>query len=314
MRAMTRILTIAHRGGAGLWPENTMAAFERALAMGCEGIELDCHLTREGTLVVYHDEALNGDITRGPDGRWLAGTGPLIKALTFEELQGFDVGRARPGSPYDAAHPHLTPVDGERIPSLRSVIRLAKQASATARLWIELKTALMAPELSSTPQQMADAVLDLLIAEDFLERAVLIAFDWTGLIHAKRREMRVETRFTTLPQSWFGPPPIPPGHWPPPPKALESLRRAAAEGAPWEGGFHPKDHGGLLPAIAAAGANGWFPFHPDLQPESAAEARRLRLSLAAWTVDEPEDMRRLAALGVDAICTDRPDLLAALAL
>ncbi|MCF8470803.1 MAG: glycerophosphodiester phosphodiesterase, partial [Parvibaculum sp.] len=47
---MTKPLQVAHRGGAGLWPENTMAAFTHALEAGVDGIELDVHLTRDGKL------------------------------------------------------------------------------------------------------------------------------------------------------------------------------------------------------------------------------------------------------------------------
>ncbi|HCX66954.1 MAG TPA: hypothetical protein DHK64_05290, partial [Rhodobiaceae bacterium] len=49
---MKKPLHVAHRGGAGLWPENTMVAFERAIAAGADGIELDVHLSRDGLLVV----------------------------------------------------------------------------------------------------------------------------------------------------------------------------------------------------------------------------------------------------------------------
>jgi glycerophosphoryl diester phosphodiesterase len=57
------------------------------------------------------------------------------------------------------------------------------------------------------------------------------------------------------------------------------------------------------------GATGWFPHFSQLTAEAAALARSYDLKLAAWTVDEPDEMQRLTALGVEAICTDRPDVL-----
>src|ERR1041384_7066376 len=54
-----RPLVIAHRGGAGLWPENTLYAFERAAAMGVDVIETDVRATSDGELVVFHDENVN---------------------------------------------------------------------------------------------------------------------------------------------------------------------------------------------------------------------------------------------------------------
>ena len=50
----------AHRGGAGLWPENTLEAFGRALALGVTTLELDVHLTAEDDVVVHHDPTVHG--------------------------------------------------------------------------------------------------------------------------------------------------------------------------------------------------------------------------------------------------------------
>jgi glycerophosphoryl diester phosphodiesterase len=334
---MKRVLNIAHRGGAGLWPENTMAALERALAMGCDGMELDVHLSKDGKLVVFHDEALKPEIVRRPDGRWLDATGPLIKDQRYEELRQFDVGRLKPGTKYAERHPDQQPIDGERIPLLEDVIRLTKQRSADAKLWIELKTALLWPERSSTPHQLAEAVIGLLREEDFIDRAVLVAFDWNGLIHAKRLAPEIETRFTTLAQSWFRldldglswikdsqqqristveitvanarwlPPPR--DHGAPPPPILDQMRRLVLERkAPWEAG-HSSFLRPIAKAVREAGGNGWFPFYRDVDPQTAASALELGLTLAAWTVDDPDEMRRLIDLGCDALCTDRPDRL-----
>lgn len=303
------IANIAHRGGAGLWPENTLGAFSRALALGCAGMELDVHLTRDGTVVVFHDEALKPDLVRDATGAWLEPPTPLIKDLTLADLARFDVGRAAPGSPTARRHPEQLPLPGERIPTLAEVVRLTREFSPGAKLWIEIKTALLEPQRGADPRALADAVLDVLAAEGFAARAVLIGFDWRALVHAKAQVPGIETRFTTLPQSWFANAPPPAEHGPPPGPALAALRAAAATGAPWQAGFHPQDHGGLLEAIKAAGGSGWFPYHADLTPETAARARALGLSLAAWTVDDPDEMARLIALGVDAICTDRPDRL-----
>ena len=120
-------LHVAHRGGAGLWPENTMAAFTRAIAAGADGIELDIHLTRDGKLVVHHDESLKPSIARGPDGAWLRRPTPLLKELTHDEMRAYDIGRLRPGARYAARYPDQVPADGERIPLLADVYALVKE-------------------------------------------------------------------------------------------------------------------------------------------------------------------------------------------
>ncbi|MDP3613111.1 MAG: glycerophosphodiester phosphodiesterase family protein, partial [Rubrivivax sp.] len=64
-----------HRGARGLAPENTLPSFQKALDLGVDTLECDLAITRDGVVVVYHDQWLNPDITRGPDGQWLQGRG-----------------------------------------------------------------------------------------------------------------------------------------------------------------------------------------------------------------------------------------------
>ena len=66
---------MAHRGYSGKYPENTMLAFQKAVEVGCDGIELDVQLTRDGVLVIIHDERID---------RTTDGTGS-VKDYTYEE-------------------------------------------------------------------------------------------------------------------------------------------------------------------------------------------------------------------------------------
>jgi glycerophosphoryl diester phosphodiesterase len=75
-------LVFAHRGGCALGPENTIAAFDRGLAAGADGLELDVHLSADGEVVVCHDAMLD---------RTTAASGPLA-ALTAAELARIDAG------------------------------------------------------------------------------------------------------------------------------------------------------------------------------------------------------------------------------
>jgi len=77
-----RPLVMAHRGGAGLWPENTMHAFAEALALGVDVLEMDLHGTADGALVIIHDSTLD---------RTTNGTG-AVGALTLAELKKLDAG------------------------------------------------------------------------------------------------------------------------------------------------------------------------------------------------------------------------------
>ena len=145
-------MNIAHRGGAQLMPENTLAAFADALARGCDGVELDVQLSRDDVAVVHHDWRLMKDVARR-DGAWLTEPGPRIKDLTLAELRQFDVGTVRPGSDYALSHALLKPVNAP-VPTLEEVVALAKGAGRRFVLFVELKCS--ASEDSADPQTLAD--------------------------------------------------------------------------------------------------------------------------------------------------------------
>ena len=110
-------MLIAHRGGSLEAPENTMAAFRHAISLGMRSVELDVQLSRDGELVVIHDETLD---------RTTDGTGAVIEH-TFEELRGLDAG-VKFGPQFA----------GERIPTLREVLDLC--VSEGVGVAIELKS------------------------------------------------------------------------------------------------------------------------------------------------------------------------------
>ncbi|MDE2135630.1 MAG: glycerophosphodiester phosphodiesterase [Alphaproteobacteria bacterium] len=302
---------IAHRGGAQLRPENTLAAFACAVAKGCDGAELDVQLSRDGEVVVFHDYRLKPDICRD-EGRWLSPPTPRLKDLSLAELRRYDVGRADPQSAYARAHPGVAWQDGECIPTLDEVVAVAKTAPAPFRLFVELKTCFSDRDASALPEDLAERAVAVLTAHGYLDRTIFVGFDWPGLLHAKKIAPSAQCWFTTLPQSWFRDGVPPPEDDPPSEAALQMLRYWAREGiSPWAGGFDAVKHGGsIVAAIRAAGGDGWFPARTDIDAQTVAEARGLGLKVGAWTVNDPAEMRALATRGLDAICTDRPDLLA----
>lgn len=261
---------IAHRGGAGLAPENTLAAFRDAVARGADGAELDVQLSRDGQVVVHHDWRLMAHVARR-DGAWLAQPGPRIKDMTLAQLRGFDIGRAEPGSDYARSHPDVRWVDGEHAPLLSEVIAVVKN-STNFHLLVELKCD--GSDDSADPVALADAALAVVCGADFLPRAIFVGFDWRALARVKQAAPEARCWFTTDQLAKLGSPPLPP----------------------------------LLETIRNMGGEGWFPHFHDATAQNLAAARALGLKLAAWTVNDPADMRRLESL--DAICTDRPDLLA----
>jgi glycerophosphoryl diester phosphodiesterase len=77
-----RVLVMAHQGGKGLWPDNTLYAFERAVDLGVDVLEMDIHSSADDVLVVMHDDTVDNTTN---------GSGP-IRHLTLAELQSLDAG------------------------------------------------------------------------------------------------------------------------------------------------------------------------------------------------------------------------------
>lgn len=113
---MCSLLAIAHRGASGYAPENTLAAFRRAVAQGVTFIETDLHLTRDAHFVAVHDESVE---------RTTNGQGS-VHQMTLAELRRLDAGSW-----------FASEFTGERIPTLEEVLEFAKKHDVV--FYLELK-------------------------------------------------------------------------------------------------------------------------------------------------------------------------------
>lgn len=153
---MTRPLVIAHRGHSIAYPEQTLAAFNAAVELGADMIEADVHLTRDGQLVLCHDDLVD---------RTTNGTG-RVADHTFDELRALDA-----GSWFDERYAD------ERVPSLDELYELAIDAGIA--LCLEIKGA-----TSALRTEAAHAVAAAIAARDRLDRDVLASFDHAALAAA----------------------------------------------------------------------------------------------------------------------------------
>jgi glycerophosphoryl diester phosphodiesterase len=286
-----------HRGARGLWPENTLAGFARAMELGVSALELDCAVTRDGVVVVSHDPELNPDCTRDARGLFLATAGPPIFTLTYAQLQSYDVGRLRPGGAYAARFPHQQPVDGERIPRLADVLTLVRtRGRARVRVAIEVKTFPEQPELTPAPEPFVQALRLDVERTGTAALVAILAFDWRVLSAAQRLMPQVATAALSEQQ---------PGE--------DTVRIGSPHPSPWLGGLDPEHFGGsIVRLVNATGAGSWGPDYLDLDALLVEQAHALGLRVVPWTVNEPADMERLLAFNVDGMITDRPDVLRAL--
>jgi glycerophosphoryl diester phosphodiesterase len=283
-----------HRGTRGLAPENTLAAFRKALSIGVTTIETDMDVTKDDVVVISHNPFLSPDLVRGPDGQWLAAKGPPIRTLTLAELSRYDIGRLNPQSAYARQFPDQQPADGERFPQLSELFALGKASGKPVRFNIETKITPESGADTPDPATFSRLVVAAVKAADVANRVTVQSFDWRTLLEVKRLAPEIETSCLTIQA-----------------RGMDTVKAAPDGGpSPWHAGLALSDHGGSLPALVkAAGCGVWSMFWRNLTAKDVADAHALGLKVLPWTVDERSDMRRLIDLGVDGIITDYPDRL-----
>ena len=199
---MTTPTIIAHRGASGLAPENTLAAFRKAIALDADGIEFDLHLTADGAVVVHHDFRMSRYWAR-QNGEWLADVGPALRDMTLDELRAYDIGRLAPGSDYAARYPDYSPEDGAVAPTFDEVLDLVNaSAPPDFQLWVELKLAPADQEPTSDPNALAEDAVVALEASGLAARATGVR---TGYLSAERPWMNNLQADQPDPSPWTAP-------------------------------------------------------------------------------------------------------------
>lgn len=273
-----------HRGTRGNEPENTLAAFERALRIGVTTLEMDAAITADGVVVVSHDPALNPAITRDAQGRWLPAPGPLIKSLSLAELKAYDVGRIDPASPYGRQFPSQQARDGERLPTLAAVFARVKALGADeVRFDIETKVFPTRPQDTLAPEDFVPRLLAVIREAGMTGRVMIQSFDWRTLKLVQKLEPGMQTMYLTG-RNFDG----------------------QADGT-WTAGLLRKDFASAAHMVKAAGGTIWAPAFQALTLEALKGAQQLGLKVIPWTVNEPADAQRLIEWGVDGLISDYPD-------
>ena len=147
------MIVLAHRGYSGNYPENTVLAFEKAMEFGADGVELDVHLTKDGKMVICHDESLYRTYGKRAN----------IKETIFEELRNYDS-------------------MGQKMPTLEEVFQILPASSI---INIELKT-----NVVSYPF-LVEKVLEL-VNKNHPERVWISSFNHSTLVHVRELDKNVK--------------------------------------------------------------------------------------------------------------------------
>ncbi len=160
---------VAHRGGAALAPENTLAAFRNALNFPIDAIELDVHMSRDGQAIVFHDYTVD---------KRTNGNGNILD-LDFAYLRSLNAAAHFPGG-----WPQP-----EQLPTLREVLDLAR---GRVQVYIEIKQSKRDDVYGSYPH-IAEAVIADVRAADMLDHVLIMSFDWSVLPQIKELEPGAQT-------------------------------------------------------------------------------------------------------------------------
>ena len=179
--AAPRIQVHGHRGARALRPENSLPAFEYAMAQGVDVLEMDLAVTKDDVLVVSHDSQMNPAFCEGP-----AGSETLIRKMTLAELRRWDC-----GAKANREFPKQQAVPGTRVPTLQEVFDLVKNKGSRVAFNIETKISPAKPELTPTPERFVELVLEIVRKNKLTSRVILQSFDFRTLHAMKKLEPKM---------------------------------------------------------------------------------------------------------------------------
>lgn len=270
---------IAHRGASAYRPENTLSAFQLAADQQADWFELDCTLARDYAVVVIHDDTLD---------RTTPGEGP-VKDFTLPELSQFEA-----GSWFSAEY------EGEPLPTLDQALTLAKKEKIG--VYCEIKNshdddALMAEILERTKDDAVrtPAVDGLMMAmiEHSLTRNLPLTRNCIREIRERHMEQAVVIQsFSPIVCAI----------------ALIEAPEIRTELLAAKDEDEPERWDQYLRWTALLNVPGFNTNNSSLTQELLDQMHKEGRTVAVWTVDNPEDMKRLAEWGVDSIITNKPDV------
>lgn len=264
-----------HRGCRGLMPENTIPAFLKALELGVTTLELDVVISSDGQVVVSHEPYFNADFSIDPTGRPVPKSAQKslnLYRMPYAEIRQYDTGsNGNPRFPEQQRLKTHKPLLSEVIEAVEAFQAAHQQAPCAYN--IEIKSEPAEYDRSQPqPAAFCDRVLAVLQPRLVASRIIIQSFDFAVLQHWKQaadagRYPRV--RLAALVENLHGVE-----------KNLAQL------------GFRPDIYS---------------PYYRLLRKATITRLHEQHIQVVPWTVNNPADMVRLKAWGVDGLITDYPD-------
>lgn len=260
----------AHRGGAGLMPENTIPAMQHALDLGVNTLEFDLHLSQDGQVVVSHDSYFHPRYSTRPDGTLVQEEDPkeYLYTMPYDSIARYDVGQRFverwPGQEKMAVG---KPLASDLIDFAEGYAKKPVNYNIEIKSWPGEGEGTLWPEY----HVFCDTCVPLLLSKNLGERLIVQCFDTRALnyMHAKWPELTL----SYLTEDYDG-------------GDIETLLQNLDFIPQW-----------------------WSPESSVVTPENVAWCHAHGIGVVPWTVDDPAEMRRLVDCGVEAIISNYPDIL-----
>ena len=262
----------AHRGGAGLMRENTIEAMKHCLDMGVNTLEMDFVLSGDGKVVVSHESYFHHRYTTRPDGSLVQKADPkeYLYKMTYDQIAKYDVGvRANDTYPDKACVPAVKPLAEDLITFVENYTK--ENGLSPVRYNIEIKSSQADGQSINWANydKLADAIMRLLVKFHLDDRLVVQCFDARTLNY-------IQPKYPEINFSYL----------------ISNKTDLDFDGYMALLKFTPK----------------WLsPHHSLVNEELIAKCREKGMKIVPWTVDKPEDIKRMIDLKVDAIISNYPD-------
>ncbi|SDD75488.1 glycerophosphodiester phosphodiesterase family protein [Niabella drilacis] len=262
----------AHRGGKGLMPENTIPAMLHAIDMGVTTLEMDMQVTRDGQIVVSHDATFNYGFTTTPAGDTLtpeASKKRILYTMTYDSIKKYDVGKK-----FYAAVPRQQKMAVVK-PLLKDLLKAteayAKKKGVKIQYNIEIKSNPKGEGVYCPPvAEFTDLAMKTILPFKIGKRMIIQCFDERALKIMHEKYPQVQTSLLIGDKEK---------------RSLDEQLKSL--------GYTPEYYS---------------PHYSIVTPELVKACHLHKMKIVPWTVDDIENIKKLADMGADGLITDYPDL------
>ena len=263
----------AHAGGKGLFPGNSIPAFINALRLGVNTLEMDCVISKDSMVIVSHDPFMNHIFMLTPAGNDISKSQEKaynIFTMPYDSVRQYQLGvKFDPEFPQQKRVKTYKPLLAEVIDSVETYIK--KHHLKPVQYNIEVKSYDQANNFNPNPEVFVDLIVAVLKQFKIENRVFIQSFDVRPLQYLHSHYPQLKTSYLLSKNN------------------ANTLQQNL-------------DKLGFTPNVLS-------PEYPMVTPELVKTAKKQKMSVIPWTVDNEADMRKLISLPVDGIITNYPNRL-----